>query len=43
MLKKYKSSLLLAMINANMHNIPVFFNRYPDFCVDLSCPITPEA
>ena len=42
-LKKYKSSLLLDMINTNMHNIPVFFNCYPDFCVDLSYHMTPEA
>jgi len=42
-LKIYKSSLLLDMINTNMQNIPVFFNCYPDFCVDLSCPIAPEA
>jgi len=26
-----------------MHNLPIFFNCYPDFYVDLSCPMTPEA
>jgi len=29
--------------NINMHNRPIFFNCYPDFYVDLSCPMTPEA
>jgi len=40
--KKYKSSLLV-IINTNIHNKPNFFNCYPDFCVDLTCPMTPEA
>ena len=26
-----------------MHNLPIFFNCYPDFYVDLSCPMAPEA
>ena len=41
-LKKYKSSLL-AMTNTNIHNGQIFFSCYPDFCVDLTCPMTPEA
>ena len=41
-LKKYKSSLL-ATINTNIHNRPIFFNCYPAFCVDFTCPLTPEA
>ena len=41
-LKKYKLSLL-AMINTNIHNRPIIFNCYPDFYVDLSCPMTLEA
>ena len=41
-LKKYKSSLL-AMINTNIHNGLVFFNCYPDFYDNLTCPMTPEA
>ena len=31
------------MINTNIHNAPIFFNCYPDFCLDLSCRMTPEA
>jgi len=31
------------MINTNMHNRPVLFNCYPDFCVGLSCPMTTKA
>jgi len=41
-LKKYKSSLL-AMINTNIHNRPILFNCYPDFCVHLTCQMTLEA
>ena len=41
-LRKHKSSPL-AMINSNIHNGLIFFNCYPDFCVDLTCPMTPEA
>jgi len=41
-LRKYKSSLL-ASINTNMHKRPIFFNCYPNFYFDLSCPMTPEA
>ena len=41
-LKKYKSSLL-ATINTNIHNRPIFFNCYPTFCVDFTCPMAPEA
>ena len=41
-LKKYKLSLL-AMINTNIHNGPIIFNCYPDFYVDLSCPMPLEA
>ena len=41
-LKEYKLSLL-ATINTNIHNIPIFFNWYPAFCVDFTCPLTPEA
>ena len=41
-LKKYKLPLL-AMINTNIQNGPIFFNCYLDFCVDLTCPMTPEA
>ena len=41
-LKNYKSSLL-AMINADMHIRPIFFNGSPDFCVDFSSPVAPEA
>jgi len=31
------------MINTNTHNGSIFFNCYPDFYVDLTCPMTPEA
>ena len=41
-LRKYKSSLL-AMIQTNICKGPIFFNCYPDFMVDLSCPMTTEA
>ena len=41
-LKKYKSSLL-ATINTNIHNRPILFNCYRDFCIDFTCPMTPEA
>lgn len=41
-LKKYKSSLL-ALIQTNICKGPVFFNCYPDFMVDLTCPLTKEA
>jgi len=41
-LKKYKSSLL-AMMNANIHIRPIFFNCYPDSCVELSCTMTPKS
>ena len=41
-LKKYKL-FLLAMINTSIDNGPIFFNCYPDFYVDLTCPVTPEA
>ena len=40
-LTKYKSSLL-ATINTNIHNRPIFFNCFRDFCVDFTCPMTPE-
>ena len=38
-LKKYKSSLL-AIIQTNVCKGPIFFNYYPDFTVDLACPLT---
>jgi len=41
-LKKYKSSLL-AVIQTNVCKGPIFFNCYPDFTVDLTCPLTTEA
>ena len=41
-LKKYKSSLL-AVIQTNICQGPIFFNCYPDFMVDLTCPMTTEA
>ena len=41
-LMKYKSSLL-ATTNTNIHNRPIFFNCYPAFCIDFTCPTTPEA
>ena len=37
-LKKYKT-FLLTMIQKNICNGPVFFNCYPDFSVDLICPM----
>jgi len=39
---KYKLSLL-DMTNTNIHNGPIFFNCYPDLCIDLSYPMTPQA
>ena len=41
-LRKYKSSLL-AVIQTNICKGPIFFNCYPDFMVDLTCPMTTEA
>ena len=41
-LKKNKSSLL-ATINTNIHNRPIFLNCYPAFCIDFTCPTTQEA
>ena len=41
-LKKNKSSLL-ATINTNIHNRPIFFNYYRDFCVDFTCLMKTEA
>jgi len=41
-LKNYKSSLL-AIINADMHIRPIFFNSSPDFYVNFSSPMAPEA
>jgi len=38
-LKKYKSSLLV-VIQTNICKGPIFFNCYPDFMVDLTCPMT---
>jgi len=35
----YKSSLL-AMIQTNVCKDPIFFNCYPNFMVDLTCPLT---
>ena len=40
-LKKYKSSLL-AVIQTNVSKGPTFFNCFPDFTVDLTCPLTTE-
>ena len=40
--KKYKYSLL-AVIQINFCKGPIFFNCYPDFTVDLTCPMTIEA
>ena len=31
------------MIDTNMYNRPIFFKFDLDLCVDLSCPMTPEA
>ena len=31
------------MINTNIHNGLIFFNCYLDFCIDLTCPMTPKA
>jgi len=41
-LKNYKSSLL-AMINVDIHIRPIFFNGFPNFCVDFSSLAAPEA
>jgi len=41
-LRKYKSSLLV-VIQTNIRKGPIFFNYYPDFMVDLTCPMTTEA
>jgi len=41
-LKKYKSSLL-AVIQTKICKGLIFFNCYPDFTVDLTCPLTTEA
>jgi len=41
-LKKYKLSLL-AVIQTNVCKGPIFFNCYPDFTIDLTCPLTIEA
>ena len=41
-LRKYKSSLLV-VIQTNICKGPIFFNCYPDFMVDLTCPMTTEA
>jgi len=41
-LRHYKSSLL-AMIQTNVCKGPIFFNCYPNFMVDLTCPMTTEA
>jgi len=35
----YKSSLLAA-IQTNVCKRPIFFNCYPNFMVDLTCPMT---
>jgi len=41
-LRHYKSSLL-ALIQTNVCKGPIFFNCYPNFMVDLTCPMTTEA
>ena len=41
-LRHYKASLL-AMIQTNVCKGPIFFNCYPNFMVDLTCPMTTEA
>ena len=41
-LRKYKSSLL-AVIQTNIYKRPVFFNCYPNFMVDLTCPMIIKA
>jgi len=41
-LRHYKSSLL-AVIQSNVCKGPIFFNCYPNFMVDLTCPMTTEA
>jgi len=41
-LHKYKSSLL-AVIQTNICKGPIFFNCYPDYMVDLTCPMTTKA
>jgi len=41
-LRHYKSSLL-AVIQTSVCKGPIFFNCYPNFMVDLTCPMTAEA
>ena len=41
-LKKNKSSLS-ATINTNIHNRPIFFNCYRDFCIDFTCLMKTKA
>jgi len=41
-LRHYKSSLLV-VIQTNVCKGPIFFNCYPNFMVDLTCPMTTEA
>ena len=41
-LKKYKSSLLV-VIQTNVCKSPIFCNCYPNFTVDLTCPLRTEA
>ena len=41
-IRHYKSSLL-AVIQTNVCKGPIFFNCYPNFMVDLTCPMTTEA
>ena len=41
-LKKYRSSFL-PVIQTNVCKGPTFFNCFPDFTVDLKCPLTTEA
>jgi len=31
------------MINTNIYKLPIFFHCCPDFYIDLSCPMAPEA
>ena len=41
-LKKYNSSLL-AVIQTNVYKGPILFYCYPNFAVDLTCPMRVEA
>ena len=41
-LRHHKSSLL-AVIQTNVCKGPIFFSCYPNFMVDLTCPLTTEA